>query len=91
MNTPAPPNPDAEKNLAMVIYALYAARSWSASRRWSRSSLTTSSATTSPARGGGHYRWQIRTFWFALLWGVIGLLLTAVVIGIPTSSPTASG
>lgn len=30
-----------------------------------------------------HFRWQIRTFWFGLLWGVIGGLLFAVVIGIP--------
>jgi uncharacterized membrane protein len=25
-----------------------------------------------------HFRWQIRTFWFALLWGVIALLLVVV-------------
>jgi uncharacterized membrane protein len=30
-----------------------------------------------------HYRWQIRTFWFALLWVVIMLLLFVTVIGIP--------
>jgi len=28
-----------------------------------------------------HFRWQIRTFWFGLLWGVVGGLLTLVVIG----------
>jgi uncharacterized membrane protein len=28
-----------------------------------------------------HFRWQIRTFWFGLLWGVIGALLFIVVIG----------
>jgi uncharacterized membrane protein len=32
-----------------------------------------------------HFRWQIRTFWFALLWaviiGVLGALLVIVVIG----------
>ena len=28
-----------------------------------------------------HFRWQIRTFWFALLWGVIGGILTIVLIG----------
>jgi uncharacterized membrane protein len=28
-----------------------------------------------------HFRWQIRTFWFGLLWGVIGGLLFVVVIG----------
>jgi len=28
-----------------------------------------------------HFRWQIRTFWYGLLWGVIGLLLFVVVVG----------
>ena len=35
-----------------------------------------------------HFRWQIRTFWFALLWAVIvalvSALLIAVVIGLAT-------
>jgi uncharacterized membrane protein len=30
-----------------------------------------------------HFRWQIRTFWFALLWNMIGLLLFATFFGIP--------
>ena len=30
-----------------------------------------------------HFRWQIRTFWFALLWCVIGTLLFATLVGIP--------
>jgi uncharacterized membrane protein len=30
-----------------------------------------------------HFRWQMRTFWFSLLWSVIGVVLTMVVIGIP--------
>jgi uncharacterized membrane protein len=34
-----------------------------------------------------HYRWLIRTFWFSMLWGVIGvivfLLLFIIIIGIP--------
>jgi uncharacterized membrane protein len=28
-----------------------------------------------------HFRWQIRTFWFGLLWGVIGGILSFVLIG----------
>jgi len=28
-----------------------------------------------------HFRWQIRTFWFGLLWGTIGLLLFVFVVG----------
>lgn len=28
-----------------------------------------------------HFTWQIRTFWFGLLWGVVGGLLTLVLVG----------
>jgi uncharacterized membrane protein len=30
-----------------------------------------------------HFRWQIRTFWFALLWCLIGAFLFVTFIGIP--------
>jgi uncharacterized membrane protein len=30
-----------------------------------------------------HFRWQIRTFWFALLWCVIAGMLFITVVGIP--------
>lgn len=30
-----------------------------------------------------HFRWQIRTFWFALLWLLVGAVLVLTVIGIP--------
>src|SRR5687767_5885158 len=30
-----------------------------------------------------HFRWQIRTFWFALLWFVIGWMLFVTFVGIP--------
>jgi len=30
-----------------------------------------------------HFRWQIRTFWFAFLWLLIGAILVFTVIGIP--------
>lgn len=30
-----------------------------------------------------HFRWQIRTFWFAVLWVVIAMVLFVTVIGIP--------
>ena len=28
-----------------------------------------------------HFRWQIRTFWFSLLWAVIGVLTYLLIIG----------
>ena len=30
-----------------------------------------------------HFRWQIRTFWFALMWILIGIVLFLTIIGIP--------
>ena len=30
-----------------------------------------------------HFRWQIRTFWYALLWLIIGAILVVTIIGIP--------
>lgn len=30
-----------------------------------------------------HFRWQIRTFWFTLLWLVVGAFLVVSIIGIP--------
>jgi uncharacterized membrane protein len=34
-----------------------------------------------------HYRWQIRTFWFALLWFVIGWVLIFTVVGVVVGVP----
>ena len=28
-----------------------------------------------------HFRWQIRTFWFGLLWAVIGAITSLIVVG----------
>jgi uncharacterized membrane protein len=28
-----------------------------------------------------HFRWQIRTFWFGLLWGVLGSIALLVLVG----------
>lgn len=30
-----------------------------------------------------HFRWQIRTFWFAVLWSVLGIVGAYFVVGIP--------
>jgi uncharacterized membrane protein len=42
------------------------------------------------ARGtwaASHYRWQIRTFWFALLWALIGWVLVFTLIGAVVGVP----
>jgi uncharacterized membrane protein len=43
-------------------------------------------AKRSEARGTwleSHFSWQLRTFWFAVLWVAVAVLLFATVIGIP--------
>ena len=30
---------------------------------------------------GSHFRWQIRTFWFGLFWGVLGAITLVFIIG----------
>ena len=32
-----------------------------------------------------HFSWQIRTFWYALLWLVIGVVLFVTLVGIPVA------
>jgi uncharacterized membrane protein len=42
----------------------------------------------SEARGTfleSHFRWQIRTFWFAALWSLVSILLFISIVGIPFS------
>jgi uncharacterized membrane protein len=42
------------------------------------------------ARGtwaASHYRWQIRTFWFTLLWAIIGWVLILTIIGAVVGIP----
>jgi uncharacterized membrane protein len=34
-----------------------------------------------------HYRWQIRTFWFALLWALIGWVLIFTIVGAVVGVP----
>lgn len=30
-----------------------------------------------------HYRWQIRTFWYAMLWLIVAVLLIMTLVGVP--------
>jgi uncharacterized membrane protein len=34
-----------------------------------------------------HYRWQIRTFWFALLWALVGCVLVFTLVGMVVGVP----
>ncbi|MBT9551551.1 MAG: hypothetical protein IV088_11920 [Hydrogenophaga sp.] len=80
MNAPA--SDEANKTLTTVIYALYASsilvgvtilvaivmnyvKREDVAGTWLES----------------HFRWQIRTFWFGLLWSVLGVLSLVVLVG----------
>jgi uncharacterized membrane protein len=45
-------------------------------------------AKRSEVRGSyleSHFSWQIRTFWYALLWVMIGIALALTIVGIPVT------
>jgi uncharacterized membrane protein len=50
-------------------------------------------AKRSEARGtwlDSHYRWQIRTFWYAIAWVLLAVVFTLTVIGIPVAAAIAA-
>jgi uncharacterized membrane protein len=84
MGEPAPRSLESEKSLTMVIYALYAASFVVGIT--AIVAIIINYVKKDDVVGTwleSHFRWQIRTFWFALLWCVIGVPLSFVVIGIP--------
>jgi uncharacterized membrane protein len=86
MNSPSNPvesgNKDREKNIVMVIYALQAL-----SFLFIVTFLIAviiNYVKRDDVRGSwleSHFRWQIRTFWFSLLWMVLGFLSLVILIG----------
>src|SRR4029453_7493567 len=38
-----------------------------------------------------HYRWQIRTFWYALLWFAVAIALFVTLVGIPLGLALLAG
>lgn len=70
------------KTVAMVVYALQAA-GFFLGITWIVA-IVIDYVKKEEAAGTwleSHIRWQIRTFWFGLLWGVIGGVLALVLIG----------
>jgi uncharacterized membrane protein len=70
------------KTLAMVVYALQAA-GFFVGLTWIVAVVMNYVKKDEVAGTWleSHFRWQIRTFWFGLLWGVVGALLAIVVVG----------
>jgi uncharacterized membrane protein len=70
------------KNVATLVYALQAA--WLLFGIPLVIALIVNYVKLDDVRGTlaeSHFRWQIRTFWYGLLWGVVGWILVFVLIG----------
>lgn len=70
------------KNLTTLIYALYAASFLIGIT--SIIAIIINYVKKEDVAGTifeSHFRWQIRTFWFSLLWGLSGALLMRVLFG----------
>lgn len=80
MNAPA--SDDANKTLTTVIYALYASSILLGVTILV--AIVMNYVKRDDVAGTwleSHFRWQIRTFWFGLLWSVLGVLSLVVVVG----------
>jgi uncharacterized membrane protein len=76
------PNLDSAKTLAIVVYALQALSFFVGIT--AIVAIVINYVKLDDIRGTwleSHFRWQIRTFWFGLLWGVIGSILLIVLVG----------
>lgn len=74
--------PDSLKTVATVVYALQAVAYFVGIT--SIIGVIIAHIKIGEARGTwveSHFRWQIRTFWYSLLWGIVGAILLTVVIG----------
>jgi uncharacterized membrane protein len=70
------------KTVAIVVYALQAA-GFVTGVAWIVA-IVVDYVKRDDAKGTwleSHFRWQIRTFWWGLLWGVIGAITTLIVVG----------
>jgi uncharacterized membrane protein len=84
-SSPQPPSSqDQAKTLATVVYALQAA-----SLILGLTSLVgvilnyIKRGEVAGTIAESHFTWQIRTFWITFILGIIGVLLSAVIIGLP--------
>lgn len=73
----------ADKTLGFIVYALYAASAFVGLT--AIVAIIINYVKKSDVAGTlleSHFRWQIRTFWFGLLWGVVGALTVFFVVGV---------
>jgi uncharacterized membrane protein len=75
-------DPKSGKTLTMIVYALQAASFFLGLTLFI--AVIINYVKKEDVRGTwleSHFRWQIRTFWFSLLWSLIGVLTFVAVIG----------
>jgi uncharacterized membrane protein len=75
-------NEESAKTLATVIYALYAASYFVGVT--AIVAIVMNYVKREDVAGTyleSHFRWQIRTFWFGLLWGVLGAITLMLIVG----------
>jgi uncharacterized membrane protein len=78
-----PQQADANRNITHVIYALYAASLISGITIIVAIILNyVKRDDVAGTLYESHFRWQIRTFWFSVLWGVLGGITFLIFIGI---------
>ncbi len=82
MSSAAPEKNVSDKNLTTIIYALYAV-----SLVFGVTCLVAiiiNYVKRDDVQGTwleSHFRWQIRTFWFSLLWGALGVITFLLIVG----------
>lgn len=76
-------NEKSARTLTTVIYALYAA-SFLVGGITAIVGIVINYVKRDDVAGTfleSHFRWQIRTFWFGLLWSVVGVILMFILVG----------
>ena len=85
--TPVPAGPDAEKlaglkQLTMILYILYAVSLFTGFTGLVAIIVNyVKREDTAGTIYESHFTWQIRTFWWSLLWAVIGWVTVFVLVG----------
>ena len=70
-----------DKGLAAIVYFLYIAGFFTGITALVGVVLAQVNLASSTGLVASHYRYQIRTFWYGLLIGFVGFLLTFVLVG----------
>ncbi len=78
---PAPEAPGSSENVATIVYILYLAALLTGVTALVGVVVAYVYRNDAPVWLQTHYNFQIRTFWLGLLFGVVGLLLSIVVVG----------